>query len=54
MVKLGEFSVAGHEFTQTHRIIAVSLLTVVLFWLLGTASVVFWIIGELLYNKAVK
>jgi len=36
---------AGNELTHTHRIAAVSLLTVFLFWLLGTASVIFWIIG---------
>ena len=36
---------AGNELTQTHRIAAVGVLTVLLFWLLGTASVIFWIIG---------
>jgi len=36
----------GNELTHTHRVAAVMLLTVLLFWLLGTASVVLWIIGQ--------
>lgn len=38
-------TVMGNEMTHTHRVAAVTLLTVLLFWLLGTASIVFWIIG---------
>jgi hypothetical protein len=36
---------AGHELTQTQQFGLVGIVTVLLFWFLGTGSVVFWIIG---------
>jgi len=39
------FADVGSELTHTHRVVGICLLSVLLFWLLGTASVVFWIIG---------
>ena len=45
MLKLTAGLLLGNEMTHTHRVAAVTVLTVLSFWLLGTASIVFWIIG---------
>jgi len=36
---------AGHELSQSQQFGLVGVMTIILFWFLGTGSIVFWIIG---------
>lgn len=40
-----KIAIMGHELTRTQQFAGVGVVTVILFWLLGAGSVVFWIIG---------